>query len=209
MKRSPFSSVFRGGTVDESRHFLRIAAQAFARKGYHRTTVDEVAGALGVAKGTIYYHFKSKEELYLAVIHEGIYLLEERMRASISDVATPAEKIKKIIGCILSFVEKESDLIFLFIKELCGTEIQRTVQAQMLCGGFKIIHNVLEEGLANGSFKNVNAEITARSLYGMIIISALHYLSFSETIPHDQVIESVEKVFLEGTLAVGHRGDNS
>lgn len=205
MKELPFSSAFKGGTTGESRHFLKTAAGAFAKKGYHRTTVDEIAGALGVAKGTIYYHFKSKEELYLAVIHEGVYLLEEQMRLSISVAKTPAEKIKKIIGCMLSFIEDENDFVFLFIKELCGTEIQRAVQARMLCGSIRIIHSIMEEGLKNGSFKNVNPEITARSLYGMVVISALHYLSYAETIPHDQVITAIEKVFLEGTLAADYR----
>ncbi len=205
MKELPFSFAFKGGTTDKSSSFLKTAAGVFAKKGYHRTTVDEIAGALGVAKGTIYYHFKNKEELYLAVIHEGVYLLEERMRLSVSAAKTPAEKIKKIIGCLLSFIEDESDLVFLFIKELCGTEIQRAVQARMLCGIIRIIHSIVEEGVKNGSFKKVNPEITARSLFGMIVISALHYLSYAETIPHGQVITTIEKVFLEGTLAADYR----
>ena len=205
MKELPFSSAFKSGSNGESRHFLKTAAGAFAKKGYHRTTVDEIAGALGVAKGTIYYHFKSKEELCLAVIHEGAYLLEEQMRRSISGAKTPAEKIKRIIECMLSFIEKENDLVFLFIKELCSTEIQRALQAQMLCGSLRIISGIMEEGLKNGSFKKVNPEITARSLYGMIIISALHYLSYAETIPHYQAVTAIEKIFLEGTLATDYR----
>jgi len=39
----------------------------------------------------------------------------------------------------------------------------------------------------------------------MVVISALHYLSYAETIPHDQVITAIEKVFLEGTLAADYR----
>ncbi len=205
MKELPFSFAFKGGTTGKSSHFLKTAAGVFAKKGYHRTTVDEIAGALGVAKGTIYYHFKSKEELYLAVINEGVYLLEERMRLSISAEKTPAGKIKKIIGCLLSFIEDENDLVFLFIKELCGTEIQRAAQARMLSGSLGIIRDIIEKGVEDGSLKKVDPEITTSSLYGMVLISALHYLSYDKPIPHEQVRTAVEKVFFEGILQPDQR----
>lgn len=195
----PFSSAFRTRTGG-NRHILKKAAGMFAKKGYHQTTVDEIARALGVAKGTIYYHFKNKEELYLAIIQEGINLLEGRMRLDMPEAKTPAEKIKKIIGSTLSFIEDEKDLVFLFIKELCGKDIQREVLARMLSGTLDIIRDIIEEGVKDGSFKKINPEITTSSLYGMIFISALHYISYGKGIPRDQVTAAIEKVFFEGIL---------
>ncbi len=195
----PFSSAFRART-GKSSHILKTAAGMFAQKGYHRTTVDEIASALGVAKGTIYYHFKNKEELYLAIIQEGVYLLEERMRQDLPALKGPAEKLKKIIGSMLSFIEDEKDLVFLFIQELCGRDIQREVLARMLSGSLGIIRRIIEEGIKDRSFKKVDPEITTSSMYGMILISALHYISYAKPIPHDQVRTAVEKVFFEGIL---------
>lgn len=195
----PFSSAFRART-GESSHILKTAAGMFAKKGYHQTTVDEIARALGVAKGTIYYHFKNKEELYLAIIQEGIYLLEGRMRLGMPEAKIPAEKLKKIIAGMLSFIEDEKDLVFLFIKELCGRDIQREVLARMLSGSLDIIRGIIEEGVEDGSFEQVDPEITTSSLYGMVIISALHYISYARKIPHDQVVAAIEKVFFEGIL---------
>jgi len=150
----PFSSAFRART-GKSSHILKTAAGLFANKGYHRTTVDEIAGALGVAKGTIYYHFNNKEELYLAIIQEGVNLLEERMRQDLPGAKTPAEKLKIIIGNMLSFIEDEKDLVFLFIKELCGRDIQREVLARMLSGSLGIIRDIIEKGVEDRSFKKL------------------------------------------------------
>jgi AcrR family transcriptional regulator len=195
----PFSSAFRGGT-GKSKQSLKTAAKIFSNKGYHQTTVDEIARALGVAKGTIYYHFKNKEELYLAIIREGVYLLEEQMRLDISGANTAAGKIKKLIGSMLAFIEDKKDLVFLFLKELYGTGIQREELAKMISGSLGLIRVVIEEGVKDGSFKKVDPEITTSSLFGMIIISALHYISYARSIPHAQVSASIEQVFFAGIL---------
>ncbi len=195
----PFSSAFRGGT-GKSKQSLKTAAKIFSNKGYHQTTMDEIARALGVAKGTIYYHFKNKEELYLAIIREGVYLLEEQMRLDISGANTPAGKIKKLIGGMLAFIEDKKDIVFLFLKELYGTGIQREELAKMISGSLGLIRVVIEEGVKDGSFKKVDPEITTSSLFGMIIISALHYISYAKSIPHAQVSASIEQVFFAGIL---------
>lgn len=194
----PFSSAFKGGK-SESKHTLKTAAGMFAKKGYYQTTVDEIARAIGVAKGTIYYHFKNKEELYLAIIQEGINLLEEQLKEAASGSMSHREKVERIIGSLLTFIEKEKDLVFLFLKELCGTDLQREVLAKMLSSCLLIIRNVIEEGVKDGAFKEVDPEATTSSLFGMITISALHYTSYSRSIPHDQVRTAIEQVFFRGT----------
>jgi len=194
----PFSSAFKGGK-SERKHTLKTAAGMFAKKGYYQTTVDEIARAIGVAKGTIYYHFKNKEELYLAVIQEGINLLEEQLKQAASGRMSHREKVEKIIGSLLTFIEKEKDLVFLFLKELCGADLQREVLAKMLSSCLLVIRNVIEEGVKDGTFQDVDPEITTRSLFGMITISALHYISYSQSIPHDQVRATIEQVFFRGT----------
>jgi len=199
MTAIPFSSAFRGG-AGGSRHNLKTAAGMFAKKGYYQTTVDDMARALGVAKGTIYYHFKNKEELYLAIIQEGISLFEKQIRLDMSGSKTPAGKIKKIISGMLVFVEEEKDLVFLFIKELCGTDLQREALAKMLSVSIGMIRGVIEEGVKTGDFKNLDPEMTTSTLFGMIIIPALHFISYTKKIPHDQVNAVVEVLFFKGIL---------
>ncbi|MCL6559278.1 MAG: TetR/AcrR family transcriptional regulator, partial [Firmicutes bacterium] len=176
MNDLPFTDAFKGGK-DGGRNVFGTAAGVFAEKGYHKTTVDEIARAIGVAKGTVYYHFKNKEELYLAVIQEGVNLFQHRLRQAADSAGTPGEKIKNLVQCQLRFHEEEKDLVFLFLKELCGTNLRRDVLAQMLSGCLQIIRGVIEEGIKDGVFRDVDPEIATSSLFGMVTISSFHYIS--------------------------------
>lgn len=199
MTELPFTEAFKGDKKGQRRIF-ETAAGVFAKKGYHETTVDEIAQAIGVAKGTIYYHFKNKEDLYLALIQEGVNLLREQLEQAVAGATTPRDKVKNIIKNHLAFIEKEKDLVFLFLKELCGTDLRREVLARMLSECLQIIRHVLEEGVRDGTFRAIDLEITPSSLFGMTTISAFHYISYSRPLPHDSVSGTIEQIFFEGTI---------
>jgi AcrR family transcriptional regulator len=195
--RESFSEAFKG-TPGEKQALFETAAEVFARKGYHRTTVDEIARAIGVAKGTIYYHFENKEDLYLAIIREGVYLFKEQLGRAVATTASPPEKISKLIDGQLLFYEKEKDLVFLFLKELCNTDLRREVLAEMLTDCLKFIRDVIEEGIRDGSFEAVDPEITTPVLFGMVSIAALHYLSYNREIPLKPVSKVIGQIFFKG-----------
>ncbi len=200
MAEKPFTDAFQ--SVKEGRQDIFLtAAGIFARKGYHQTTVDEIARAIGVAKGTIYYHFKNKEELYLAIIQEGINIFKERLQEAAAGAASPREKIRSIIKCHLCFYEREKDLVFLFVKELCGTDLRRETLADMLSECLGVIREVISEGVRDGTFRDVNPKITTSSLFGMVTISALHYMAYFRPIPHDPVSSAVEEILFKGIKA--------
>jgi TetR/AcrR family transcriptional regulator len=69
--------------TDSRREILRVAEEIFARKGYSPTSTREIAEAAGVTKGLLFYHFQSKQLLYLAVI--------ENLMATLSHLAVPAQ----------------------------------------------------------------------------------------------------------------------
>jgi AcrR family transcriptional regulator len=195
--RGSFSDAFKGNQ-GEKRVLLEAAAEVFARKGYHRTTVDEIARAIGVAKGTIYYHFENKEDLYLAIIREGVYLFKEQLGKAVATSVSTPDKISKLIDEQLLFYEQEKDLVFLFLKELCNTDLRREVLAEMLTDCLKIIRVVIEEGIRDGSLEAVDPEITTPVLFGMVSIAALHYLSYNREIPRKPVSKVIGQIFFKG-----------
>ena len=72
---------------------LATAAVVFAARGYPGTDVQAVADAAGVAKGTLYLYFVSKEELFLAAVDQGIRELQQFIDTTIADIADPLERI--------------------------------------------------------------------------------------------------------------------
>ena len=70
------------------------AIKVFSNYGYTGATMDEVVARAGVAKGSLYYHFKSKEELFIFIIKEGINLINGEIEEATKDIKDPYEIIK-------------------------------------------------------------------------------------------------------------------
>ena len=86
-----------GNNEDVKSRLLEEARAIFARYGYNKTTVDDIAKAVGKGKSTFYYYFSSKEEVFKTVIEKEANLFRAKLIESISIKASPIEKIKNYI----------------------------------------------------------------------------------------------------------------
>ncbi|TDX46481.1 TetR/AcrR family transcriptional regulator [Orenia marismortui] len=91
---------------------IQAAIKLFAKQGYHNTTVAEIADEAGVAKGTVYWYFDSKEQLFWGIIVSGIELLNEKLlrEAQISN-KTAIEKLETIIRLHLDFFKESKNIV--------------------------------------------------------------------------------------------------
>ena len=76
---------------------LQSAAHLFRNKGFERTTVRDLAGAVGILSGSIFHHFKSKDEILRAVMEETIVYNTALMRAGLAEANTPRERVLSLI----------------------------------------------------------------------------------------------------------------
>jgi AcrR family transcriptional regulator len=96
---------------------LSIAAEMFAEKGYEKMDVQKLADTLGIGKGTVYRHFFSKQELFLAAANRVIHLMGESIDEACLNVVDPIEKIKKAFSAIFAFFEKHPALAEMLIQD--------------------------------------------------------------------------------------------
>ena len=83
---------------DEFRKKIIISAgQIFSRYGFRKTTMDELAKALKMGKSSIYYYFKSKEEIFEAVILSEANMLRNELTKAIKSVDSPIDKVKNYV----------------------------------------------------------------------------------------------------------------
>ncbi len=87
---------------------LAKAAGLFREKGYERTTVRDLAAAVGIQSGSIFHHFRSKEEILKAVMIETIHLITARMRGAIHATDDPLAQLRSLIRCELESVHGET-----------------------------------------------------------------------------------------------------
>ena len=113
----------RGRPVDEAmraqrrEELLASAAKVFAERGYQGTDMQALADEAGVAKGTVYLYFASKEELFLAAVDQGVKEMKAHIDAEVEGVADPLEWIGQAIRAYLSFFKEHPEQVELWIQE--------------------------------------------------------------------------------------------
>ena len=98
------------------RELTREAAKLFAQKGYHGTSIGEIAEALGVQKGSLYAHIDSKQDLLYETMREGASAFHAGLDA-IPEDAGPAERIRLALRAHLRVVAEQLDMATVFIRE--------------------------------------------------------------------------------------------
>ena len=147
------------------RRVIESAIEIFGRKGYHGATTSEIAKNAGLSPGTIFLHFKSKEELFAALQQEGLEFLFQRVKAAGNRGKNPADKIRRIALVYLRFSRENKDyfdIINFFIaspEEFFAVELKRQVDQQ----GDKILQYV-EKVIHDGMDITIGAGLESISL---------------------------------------------
>jgi AcrR family transcriptional regulator len=94
----------------------RQAARLFAERGYHGTSIGDLAAALGVQKGSLYAHIASKQELLYETMREGAAAFHDALDAIADDLA-PAERIRQALRGHLRVVARQLDVATVFVRE--------------------------------------------------------------------------------------------
>lgn len=102
----PLSSIPQMGGLDDSPRgrVLRAAAHLFRTQGYERTTVRDLAKVVGIQSGSLFHHFKTKEDILLAVMEEGIRFNLERMREAVEAATEPRRQLRNLIRAELESI---------------------------------------------------------------------------------------------------------
>ncbi|SEO73011.1 TetR/AcrR family transcriptional regulator [Paenibacillus sp. OV219] len=97
---------------------LDAAARMFSRSGYHRSSMDEIALEAGVAKGTLYYHFPSKAQMFKALITEGLQMITDTIKTEINRDRSLQEQIETVIRLNVDLFLEYSELAHIFFNEI-------------------------------------------------------------------------------------------
>lgn len=153
---------------------IEAAQKLFEQKGFEETTVEQVAALAELGKGTIYSYFKSKEEIYIAILEKKLDLLEEKMRAA---VANPASAVDALYGLYEAFIEYHRDRKGFIDTLFVQIDDQILYRLGGVVGGLKskasvwmeIVGNMIQWGIERGEFEPVDVERISKTVVGMIL----------------------------------------
>ena len=150
------------------RKIFETSMKLFAEKGYDATSIEDITATVGVAKGTLYYHFNSKEEIFDFLIEEGIKLLQNSVDIKTAKYTNYLDKIKAIILIQIKIVNKYEELISIILTQLWGKE-KRNIKCQKLIYDYiDKIENIVNDGIRLGQIKKGDSKIIASEIYGLI-----------------------------------------
>ncbi len=177
----------RGAT---RRKLFDAAVTLIAEQGFSATTVDEIAERAGVAKGTVYYNFASKNVLYEELLRDGVDLLatslQEAADRAVHAGGTRVDALDAMIRAGLDFIAGSPSLTQLYVAELWRTNRVWQPTLQSVRGrAVAVVESVLRDAVAVGELsEELDIPLTASALLGMVLVAALDWLSFQ---PHRSV----------------------
>ena len=157
-------------TGDKRERILDAAVKVFAKKGFHATRVSEVAKAAGVADGTIYLYFKSKEELLVSLFEDRVSKLLGFMQAELPKLPSASARLRAVIDMQLGLLEGERDLaevVTVIIRQ--STKLMKEYAAPKFTAYLDSIARVVAEGQASGELReDVSPHLAARAIFGAL-----------------------------------------
>ena len=180
------------------RKIFETSMKLFAEKGYDATSVEEITSVVGVAKGTLYYHFSSKEEIFNFLIDEGMKLLQNSITIKISQKNNSIDKLKSIVLIQLKILSKYEDFIKIVLSQIWGHE-SRNIQCQKYVMEYlALIESIVKEGIERGELLNADPETIASEIFSTTCISLLYRIKRNQTISINDLYKELEKILFNG-----------
>ncbi len=182
---------------------LEAGEKLFAKKGFYPTTMEEVARAAGLAKGTIYLHFNDKRDLFFSIIEKKLDILLEKIEKEMRKDEFPSQRIKLAIGIHLKFLEENRDFfkIMQALPESLKQEMERKLKGRVIekqSRYVEILDQLIRKGIRNQEIKSLDSRKLAVILVGMMHSLTIYWISRKEKGSLSQDDSLVWQVFWEG-----------
>ena len=180
------------------RKIFETSMKLFAEKGYDATSIEEITSTVGVAKGTLYYHFSSKEEIFNFLVEEGIKLLQNSIDIKTAKFSNYIDKVKAIVLIQIKIVVKYEDLITILLSQFWGHEERHQKCQKHILDYVHKIENIIEEGMKQGEIKQGDPRAIASEIYGLICSSLVYKTIHKEEIDMMNLFKEFENTVIEG-----------
>ena len=156
---------------------LEASVRVFSKKGYHETRVDDIVAESGSSKGSVYFHFPSKERIFLALIDTFTGLLESRLHESLEKEEHGLQQLDSALQSSLKLFQQYRGLAKIVLVQAVGLGAAFEEHRRVINDRFAaIIQTRLERGIRDGSIPALQTEIAARAWVGALNEIVIHWI---------------------------------
>jgi AcrR family transcriptional regulator len=181
---------------------LKTATRIFCEKTYHGTTLQEIANAVGMLKGSLYYYITSKEKLLANIILDALQTLnEDLLRVENADL-TPVERLRQIVREHVKFNAKyrEAGTLFLTERNVISSLDEIDKMMQIFERRDKLITRTLRGAIKAGVYRPVDIRITSLAIVGLCN-SVLFWYRPSGRLSDDEISNTFFELLHQGLSA--------
>ncbi len=189
-----------GFVADKREAILRSAITVFARNGYFSSKVADIAKEAGIADGTVYLYFKSKDEILHSIFDRAMEEFIGEAKKEIEPIENPLEKLRKIAQIHLEKLSADRDLAIVFQVELRGsTKFMEEFSAAGFAEYLEIIRLTFAEGQVKGLIRHgLNSTVCAKIFYGALDEMVTNWILSKNSYPLAPIADTVAEVFFNG-----------
>jgi AcrR family transcriptional regulator len=188
--------------ADERRaHIMQAALACFARKGYYLTTMDDIAQESGLSKGSLYWYFESKKELFLSIFEVFFRQMEAVIQPILEETLSPSEKLRAVAEVFMGSVIEAQLFVSVMIDFWSQTRHEEDINQllrQVYEPYYQGLAAIIEEGIQQGEFRPVNAAHLASLLMAVYDGLMMQWLAMPEWVDLAGQTETLLDALLEG-----------
>lgn len=186
---------------------LEAAIKVFAAEGFYNAKVSQIAHQAGVADGTIYLYFKSKDDLLINLFEDRMEMVNANLRDAIETESTAVTRLKRIVKLHLELVEQNRDMAEVISVELRqSSKFIREYSNPKFAEFLRTIAGAVVEGQRTGELRTgIDPYVFARALFGALDEIALAWLvkhpGSKASIELPRAAEQLGDLFIDGLRA--------
>lgn len=171
-------SVPAAPVLDKRAAILDAATAIFAKRGFFGSQVADVARAAGIAAGTVYLYFRSKDEILTSIFDRTMQDAIDEGRAALADVGDPVERLRRIARMHFTRLGRDRNLAIVFQVELRQTtKFMERFSTTGLRDYLAVIQQTIEDGQARGLFRtSVNPRTASKVFFGALDEMATNWI---------------------------------
>jgi len=178
---------------------IRAAAQAFSDRGFHNTSLDDVAAALGVTKPTIYYYVENKEQLLFECFQAGLEGIREGLGKVDGSTLPARERLDEVIRHYARAVSSEFGWCMVRAEDQdLGPRLGQRIK-QLKAEIDRGMRSLIEAGVTDGSIEPCDPKMTAFAMAGALNWIA-HWYRDNQPMSQAEVADAFVQVFRQGLL---------
>ena len=191
--------------VETKRRILKEAQRLFARQGYDATTTKDLAGAVGIAEGTMFRHFPNKKAILVEVATQGWIEILTDLLTELSEMASYEAISHMMYKRMLRLGDNYDMMRVCFMEVQSHPDLRDRIQAEVVDKMTSVAEAFFQTAMERGVYRKMNARVIAQVFLGMFVVAGFSHETIAQpgASPQDMkdMAEGLADIFLNGVLA--------